>query len=30
MEVEVPPNTSATVTVPGKAPVRVGSGRHTF
>jgi alpha-L-rhamnosidase len=30
VEVEVPPNTSATVTVPGAEPVRVGSGTHTF
>jgi alpha-L-rhamnosidase len=30
LEVEVPPNTSATVTVPGSEPVTVGSGSHTF
>ena len=31
VEVEVPPNTSATVTLPGgPSPVRVGSGTHTF
>jgi alpha-L-rhamnosidase len=30
VDVEVPPNTSATVTLPGGAPARVGSGRHRF
>jgi alpha-L-rhamnosidase len=30
VEVELPPNTSATVTVPGHPPVRVGSGRHSL
>jgi len=30
VEVVVPPNTSATVTLPGRGPVRVGSGTHTF
>ena len=30
VDVEIPPNTSATITLPGHAPVRVGSGRHQF
>ena len=30
VEVEVPPNTSATVRLPGQEPVVVGSGSHTF
>ena len=30
VDIVVPPNTSATVTLPDRAPVRVGSGRHTF
>ena len=30
VEVELPPNTSATVTLPGRQPVRVGSGTHSF
>jgi alpha-L-rhamnosidase len=30
VEVEVPPNSSATVTLPGAEPRTVGSGQHTF
>jgi alpha-L-rhamnosidase len=30
VEIEVPPNTSATVTLPGEEPRRVGSGSHSF
>ena len=30
VDVEVPPNTTATVTLPGASPVRVGSGTHSF
>jgi alpha-L-rhamnosidase len=30
VEIEVPPNTSATVTLPGAEPRRVGSGTHTL
>ncbi|MEY2472403.1 MAG: alpha-L-rhamnosidase [Actinomycetota bacterium] len=30
VDVEVPPNTSATVTLPGSEPRRVGSGTHSF
>ncbi len=30
VEVEVPPNTFATVTLPGRPPDRVGSGSHSF
>ena len=30
VDLEVPPNTSATVTLPGRAPQRVGSGSHHF
>jgi alpha-L-rhamnosidase len=28
VDVEVPPNTSATITLPGRGSVRVGSGSH--
>jgi alpha-L-rhamnosidase len=30
LEVEIPPNVTATVIVPGQPPVDVGSGRHAF
>jgi alpha-L-rhamnosidase len=30
VDVEVPPNTSATITLPGQQPVRVGSGSHAL
>jgi alpha-L-rhamnosidase len=30
VQVELPPNTSATVTLPGESPVRVGSGAYEF
>jgi alpha-L-rhamnosidase len=30
VDVELPPNTSATVTLPGESAVRVGSGTHSF
>jgi alpha-L-rhamnosidase len=30
VEVVVPPNASATVSLAGREPVRVGSGRHAF
>ena len=30
LEVEIPPNVTATVIVPGGEPVEVGSGRHSF
>ena len=30
LEVEIPPNVTATVIVPGGTPVEVGPGRHTF
>ena len=30
LEVEIPPNVTATVTVPGGETVDVGSGRHVF
>jgi len=30
LEVTIPPNSSATVVLPGREPVRVGSGRHRF
>ena len=29
-DVELPPNTSATVRLPGRDPLRLGSGRHSF
>ena len=30
VEIELPPNTSATVTLPGRAPVHLGSGHHNL
>ena len=30
LDVTVPPNTTATVKLPGREPARVGSGRHSF
>ena len=30
LEVTIPPNSSATVVLPGREPVQVGSGRHRF
>jgi alpha-L-rhamnosidase len=30
LEVEIPPNVTATVIVPGGEPVEVGAGRHSF
>jgi len=30
LQIEIPPNVTATVIVPGRPPVEVGSGRHAF